>query len=284
MRSKLKLGFRILGYILIIHVLVSFIMVQIMTSPMQIESGKTPDDYNLNYEDISFQAEDGVSLSGWYIKSFSDADETVILMHGYPAESGDMLQEAAFLAQDFNIFMFDFRGLGRSEGYTTLGAKEVRDVHGAIDYLKEEKGVSQVSLWGFSMGGATALRTTSERDEVVAVVSDSSYSSMERSLQDIFPGRILSKTFNPFVKFWARSIADIDINEVSPEKSAREIEVPVYLIHSIDDPVIPIEHGKRLKEVMKDNQNLEVDFRDSNYHGGLDESIRERLSDFLRVD
>ncbi len=257
-------------------------MVYRMINPTEIKSGKTPDDYNLNYEEINFKSSDGVNLSGWFLNSFQENAPTIILMHGYPAESGDMLTEASFLVRDFNVFMFDFRGLGQSEGATTLGAKEVNDLQGAINYLKEEKEVNNVHLWGFSMGAGTALQVTPKSKEVVAVVSDSSFASMEKSLRDLFPGSLTFKSFKPFIRFWAKILVDVNLEEVSPNKMARDIEVPVYLLHSINDPIIPINHGRELKNTMSDNEDLKVEFIDSDYHGAFSGSKRESLRNFLK--
>ncbi len=282
MNKKIKLALRLLIYVLSIHVVVSLIVVYQLINPQGIRTMETPGDFNLNYEVVDFKSQDGVNLKGWYIDSFTSDASTVILMHGFPADKGDMLPEAGYLARNFNVFMFDYRSLGESEGkFSTLGGKETNDLHGAIDYLKNEKEVEEVFLWGFSMGAGVALQVAPERDEISAIVSDSSFSSMDKGIEEIIKMPGLSKSIKPFFRFWAYILTGIDTKEVSPEKAARKIDVPVYIIHAMDDSVVSIFHGKALKEAMSENEELKVEFTDSDRHGALNESLMERLKNFL---
>lgn len=283
MKTKIKFGLRVLGYVLAIHVLVSLFLVYRMINPDGINSARTPDYFGLKYEEVSFKSADGTDLAGWYLDN--EKESTAIVMHGYPADKGSMLSEITLLAEDFNVLAFDFRGLGESGGKnSTLGAKETKDLHGAIDYLKEEKNIEEVSLWGFSMGAGVALQVAPQRDEVIAVVSDSSFSSMEKSLDSLFGVPILSQTMKPFIRFWTKRLVDVDTKEVTPYKSAKEIDVPVYIIHAVDDPVVTIDHAKELKEFLSHNSDLEVEFIESDSHGQLPGSIDSRVKDFLKKD
>lgn len=104
--------------------------------------------------------------------------KTIILLHGYPADKGDILPSLAFLNERYNLFLFDFRYLGQSEGlYSTAGAKETDDLASAIEYLKS-RGVEEVGVWGFSMGGAVALMSIKKIPEIKAVVSEASYANL----------------------------------------------------------------------------------------------------------
>jgi len=282
MKNKFKTIIRVFGYVLIIHIVVAFILVYRFMNPVGIRSDRIPEDYNLNYETVSFDSRDGVDLRGWYMQSFKEEAPTVILMHGYPADKADMLPEAEFLVREFNVFMFDFRSLGESGGsHSTLGAKEVNDLHGAIDYLIKEKETENFFLWGFSMGAGVALQVTPEREEVIAVISDSSFADMDQVIDEMFPFPIVSSTVRPFINFWTRALADVDIRKTSPKKAAARIEVPVYLIHTKNDPVVPFEHGKVLKDAMSENPGLEVGFVDLDYHGAASGQLRNKLYDFL---
>ena len=127
---------------------------------------------------MSFKTADGLTLRGWYIPCAKETQKTLILLHGYPADKGNILPALAFLHEDFNLLLFDFRYLGKSEGsYSTAGAKEVEDLLAAIQFLKS-RGVKEVGVWGFSMGGAVALMAIEKASEIRAVISESSYASL----------------------------------------------------------------------------------------------------------
>src|SRR5262245_36582498 len=76
--------------------------------PPKIISSLTPRDLKMNYEDVSFKTADGLALRGWYILSAKPTKKTLILLHGYPADKGNILPALAFLHEDFNLLPFDF--------------------------------------------------------------------------------------------------------------------------------------------------------------------------------
>ena len=159
-------------------ILVSLWLFYISIRPPKIVSSITPRELNMPYEEVSFTTADGLTLRGWFVPSEKKADKTLILLHGYPADKGNILPALAFLHADFNLLLFDFRYLGESEGnYSTAGAKEVEDLLAAIQFLKG-KGIAEVGVWGFSMGGAVALMAIEKASEIRAVISESSYANL----------------------------------------------------------------------------------------------------------
>ena len=108
-----------------------------------------PESFNLKYEDVEFESSDGLKLKGWFIPS-NKSGNTIIVMHGYPTNKADVLPFSMFLLKRFNVFLFDFRSFGESEGsYTTAGYKEVNDLDGAIKYLENRKDVKNIGALGF---------------------------------------------------------------------------------------------------------------------------------------
>lgn len=89
------------------------------------------------------------------------------------------------LAANMTLFCFDFPGCGKSEGdYISLGWYERDDVNVIINYLRKERKVSSIGLWGRSMGGATAL-FYSQRDPTIAgMVVDSSFADLSQLINE----------------------------------------------------------------------------------------------------
>ena len=57
-----------------------------------------------------------------------------------------------------SLFAFDCAGSGGSDGaFVTLGYREARDLRTVLEHLAERPDVSEVALWGQSMGAAAAL-------------------------------------------------------------------------------------------------------------------------------
>ena len=182
--------------------------------PPKIVSSLTPRQLNMGYEDVSFKTEDDLTLRGWHIPSARSTEKTLILLHGYPADKGDILPALAFLHQDFNLLLFDFRYLGASDGsYSTAGAKEVEDLRAAILFLKT-RGIREVGVWGFSMGGAVALMALTKAPEIRAVVSESSYASLAHMAFELFRIPLVNYPIAYLVGFWAKLFLGIDLRDV----------------------------------------------------------------------
>src|SRR3989338_10866349 len=178
---------KIIFYLIIIAAIIIIIsLLGFFTSikPPKIRIDAKPGDFGLSYEEISFKSSDGLKLSGWFI-AHNKSRDVIIVMHGYPANKADLLPVAMFLNKKYNVFLFDFRSFGQSEGkYTTAGFKEVKDLEGAIGFLKEEKKIKNIGAFGFSLGGAVALM--SKNNEIKAIVADSSYASLDRMVEALY--------------------------------------------------------------------------------------------------
>jgi uncharacterized protein len=249
--------------------------------PPKIISSLTPRDLKMNYEGVSFRTADGLTLRGWYIPAAKKTEKTLILLHGYPADKGNILPLLAFLQDDFNLLLFDFRYLGESEGsYSTAGAKEVEDLLAAVQFLKS-RGVKEVGVWGFSMGGAVALMVIEKAPEIKAVISESSYSSLSEMALELLRIPVLNYPIAYLVGFWAKLFLGIDVREVSPADRIRNTTVPILLIHSSADAVIPFSHARRLQQALAKNPRAEFWFNEQFAHGELASDYRTRIKDFF---
>jgi fermentation-respiration switch protein FrsA (DUF1100 family) len=145
----------------------------------------TPEAYGISYESVNFRTPDNVMLSGWLMIKDSN-NPMVVICHGLGANRADVLDFAyIFYKAGYNIFMFDFRGHGESQGwYTSFGYLEQRDLEGAIQYLKERPDIriDQIGVFGISMGGSVAILTAAQNSIIKAVVADSPYIDLDRSI------------------------------------------------------------------------------------------------------
>lgn len=251
--------------------------------PPKITSSLTPRDLGLTYEKATFITSDGVELAAWFTPSKGVAtDKLIILLHGYPADKGNILPTVAFLAQDFNLLLFDFRALGESGGrYTTIGAREARDIEAAVSYATA-KGFENIGVWGFSMGGAVALMSAAKIPAIGAVVADSSYAELSLAAQELYRNfGVLKYPLASLTGLWAKLFLGIDINEVSPRRAASGLTTPVLLIHNKDDQDIPFRHALLLKEALKNNQRAEFWFEGRGVHGALPAGYEERMRNFF---
>lgn len=251
--------------------------------PPKIVSNVTPKDLGVKYEDVQLVTSDGVKLTAWYIPAKKETNKALLLLHGYPADKGDILSSMTFLQQDYNLLFLDFRYFGQSEGgYSTVGIKEVVDVLAAIEWLNN-RGDTRIGVWGFSMGGATALMALEKTDKINAVVSETSYASLDLMAEEVFrqvPG--LNKLIAKVMVDLANSILKVDVKKQSPLEAVSKTTVPILFIHSEEDEVIPFTQALLLKQASKHNPNAEFWFRKEGIHGGLGTGeYEEKIKEFF---
>jgi pimeloyl-ACP methyl ester carboxylesterase len=143
-------------------------------------AGLTPASFTLPYEDVTFDAPDGVALKGWWVPA-TDPRGTVVLVHGLNRSRIEMARKVPFLNRlGWNALLFDLRHHGASGGsVSSFGFFERQDVHAAIAFARR-RSQGPVAVWGISLGAASALLAAAEDPGVAALVADSSY----RSLRD----------------------------------------------------------------------------------------------------
>jgi fermentation-respiration switch protein FrsA (DUF1100 family) len=182
--------------------------------------------------------------------------------------------------------MVDLRGHGESEGErTTLGYQEVQDVRGALSWLEEEQGFkpNEVVLHGWSMGGATVLRSAPGTG-VAAVVEESGYADLPLLLRDrLSKSSGLPSLFIPGIFLMATLFLAFDPWAVRPKEKAAILSkegVPLLIIHSTGDEVVPFEHAEMLAASYPDAEFWKIEGY-GHVEAYSHPEYRQRLVDFL---
>ena len=153
---------------------------------------RTPAEVDLDYEDVSFKAGDGVGLKGWFIPAGTDGPApAIVFVHGWmwnrlgnvagqaPVDDRDVdFLPAAKTLHDagFHVLMYDVRKHGESEagpGLVTFGPLEKRDFTGAVAYLRSRPDVDgqRIGSLGVSMGGTIALYGAPDCQPIKAILA-----------------------------------------------------------------------------------------------------------------
>ena len=200
----------------------------------------TPAADGFKYEEVQFQSKDGTKLSGWFIPAQGKALGTVIHFHGNAQNMSAHYSFVSWLpANGFNLFVFDYRGYGKSEGHVSRkGVYE--DSVAAVETIKSRTDIDQnkIILFGQSIGGANALAVAGNNrfDGVVGVATDSAFSSYKGVAMD----------HTTLLKPLAALLIG---NKLSPKKTVQNIApVPLLLIHGTADQVVPYKHAQKLFE------------------------------------
>jgi len=243
----------------VVYAILSSYMAITLTHPARLPFERSPDQYGLTFESVDFPSRvDAINLDGWLLPATGSQRRPVVIVHGKGSDrqrevDGRVLEVARALVLDGHpVLMFDLRGSGRSGGdHFTLGAKEVRDVGGAVDFLTSRGLAARgVDLLGYSMGAATAMLEAASDPKVSAVAEDSGYADLGDVLQDQVPKASgLPSFFTPGVVLAARVLIGVDVYSIRPVDAVRTLAargVPLLVIHGEADTMIPMDHGQRL--------------------------------------
>lgn len=268
-------------FVLAFFILLSLAGFLISIRPPRITSNASPADFGLRYEEVSFPTTDGLELKGWYIPNRGDQAKTVILLHGYPADKGDILPVLSFLSAHYNLLLFDFRYFGQSQGrISTIGGRETEDLLAAIRFLKS-RGIGEVGVWGFSLGGAVALMAAKEAPEIKAIVSESSYARLDLMVREFYRIPGLKYPLAYLTGLWSKIFLGIAPKNVSPAESVTGLDIPILVVHSKNDRVIPFWHALLLQEALRDNPRAEFWFEENLAHGQVGGKYRKRIEAFF---
>ena len=121
------------------------------------------------YEDVSFEASDGLRLDGWFVPSRNGA---VVIV--YPGKKGTQNHARMLVRHGYGVLVFDRRGEGTSEGDpNALGWGFDNDLKGALAYVRSRGAdPERIGGLGLSVGGEALLQTAGETSAVKAVVSE----------------------------------------------------------------------------------------------------------------
>ncbi|WP_417513442.1 alpha/beta hydrolase [Marinobacter sp.] len=222
----------------------------------------TPDRLNLAYEDIYLETADGETLHGWWLPAEGDALGTVYFLHGNAQNISSHLLNVAWLpAEGYNIFAIDYRGYGKSTGAPDIEGA-LHDSETGLRWLAQQPATANapIFLLGQSLGGALGLTLASEW--------------VQRNETPELNGVILDGTFSGFrgiareklSSFWLTWPLQAPLSWTIPDeyegidRIANISPVPVMIIHSVRDGIIPFHHGQALYEAADEpKQFLQTD-------------------------
>lgn len=212
----------------------------------------TPDRLNLDFEDVYLDTADGENLHGWWLPALTDepAKGTIYYLHGNAQNvSAHILNVAWLPEQGYNVFTLDYRGYGQSTGAPDIEGA-LHDVETGLRWLAHQEHTEDRPLYllGQSLGGALGIALASEWTQ--------------RNEQPALDGIILDGTFSGFRyiarekldQFWLTWPFQYPLSWTIPDdyegtdRIADLSPVPVMVIHSVRDGIIPFEHGVRLYE------------------------------------
>lgn len=191
----------------------------------------TPRQTGLEFEDIFFTTRDGVQLNGWFVPH-PDARSTLIWFHGNAGNISHRVENIKLLHDlvKVNIFIFDYRGYGRSDGRPSEEGTYL-DGEAALELIRKKIGTdaeTKIILFGRSLGAAIAAEMAT-RFASQGLILESPFISIAEMARAMFP-------LLPIGSFLQ---TNYDVRE-----KIKKLKVPLLVLHGERDEIVPFEHGK----------------------------------------
>ena len=200
-------------------------------------------------------AGDGVQLRGWTCDAIGVRRGAVVYLHGVADNRGSAAGVAATLpVRGFDVIAYDSRAHGVSEGVAcTYGYYEKRDLMRVIDGLAP----GPVVLIGVSLGAAVALQTAAIDRRTVSVVAAEVFADLRSVAMERAPFFVdrwtASRAFAAAERDARFSVDDVDV-----VAAARQLSVPVLLIHGDQDALTSPHHSTRVLAALHGQKRLRL--------------------------
>jgi alpha-beta hydrolase superfamily lysophospholipase len=227
-------------------------------------------------EDVVFTSADNVKLHGWYFAARGPARGTILVCHGNLENISTHVKLDLWLVDaGYNLFIFDYRGYGRSEGKPDVEGIN-RDAEAALETLLART-PGKVVVFGKSLGGAVAVHTVANspyRDRVKGVIIEGTFASYRMIARE----KIVASIIGWPVQYPLSFLVSDDCSPV--DDIGKLAPIPVLIMHGSDDAIVPRHHGQMLYDAAAEPKQYWV-LKPGHVKSWTDAETRDRLLEYL---
>ena len=190
--------------------------------------------FDQKFQELNIKTEDGILINGLLFTSDS-SNGLIFYLHGNAGSLnswGDVARTYTNL--NYDVFILDYRGFGKSGGKINGQDQLYRDVQTAYDSMKLKYNESKIIILGYSIGTGPAAKIAALNQPKLLILQAPYYSlvDMMKRTYPIVPTFILKYKFetNEFI---------------------RDCNMPIIFFHGRQDEVIHYESALKLKDLMK---------------------------------
>lgn len=190
--------------------------------------------FNQNFEERTFKTSDNTLLNGLLFKA-ENSKGLIFYLHG----NAGNLSSWGFVAKtytdlNYDVFILDYRGYGKSEGRISSQQQLFDDVQTVYDIIKKEYKEEEIVVLGYSIGTGMASKLASKNNPKLLILQAPYY-----SLTDLMK-RTISFVPTFILKY-----------KLENHRYLQDCNMPVILFHGKEDQVIYHESSLKLKEACK---------------------------------
>jgi pimeloyl-ACP methyl ester carboxylesterase len=204
--------------------------------------------------DTKIPAQEGGFLEVWRVEPEDKTKGIVLFAHGWGRNRGRMVARARIFGKwGFTTVIHSARDHGKSSKRKFMNAvRFAEDIESVMNWIGEP-----VLLYGHSAGSAGAIIAAHRNHERVSLLFlEASYAYTKEALKslyrwfNVFFGIFFAPTVICFMDILYRN----NIDRISPALLAREIKIPVMIIHGEKDARFPLRFAEKLMNSFNQGQ------------------------------
>lgn len=221
---------------------------------------RTPEDVQLDYEDVILHASDGTKLASWFLPaqdtsphfqnapSNNEKSPIILFLHGNAENISTHIGSVYWLpSEGVNVFLLDYRGFGHSKGTPFIPAV-FQDVEASLIWLRQRFPERRIYILGQSIGAAiatTSMAMFKDKYSVSGLILDAGLTGYRDIAQDVLGRSPITWIAWPLTWLLPTKWDPMEyIAQISPK--------PILMFHSKDDAVLPYDSGLELFEQAKE--------------------------------
>jgi len=181
------------------------------------------------------------------IYEYGKSDKKILLVHGWSGRGTQLFKIADTLLENgYSVVSFDAPAHGKSQGKSTIMSEFIE----SILEIEKQYGPFEIAI-GHSLGGMSVLNAL----KIGLAVKKAVVIGSGDIVQDILDDFIFKLRLNPEISIRLRDYFEakyqVKMADFSASKAAKELEIPVLVIHDKDDPEVPVKAGIHIHEHLK---------------------------------
>jgi alpha-beta hydrolase superfamily lysophospholipase len=187
--------------------------------------------FETDYEELYLEVAPNVHLHALRFRA-ENSKGIVFYVHGNAGSLQDWGSlSSLYISLGYDLFMFDYRGFGKSDGKIKSQEQFFDDVQILYDYVKEEWDEKQIIVEGFSIGTATAAKIAVENNPRHLILKAPYYSLVH-----------LIKSRHPYLPTLLLKYQFMTIDFL------KQVTCPTTVFHGTADELIPVSNAERLSK------------------------------------
>jgi alpha-beta hydrolase superfamily lysophospholipase len=190
--------------------------------------------FEQKFEEIYFKTSDDIKLHGLLFNS-DNSNGLIFYLHGNAGSLRSWGAAAnAYTDLNYDVFMLDYRGYGKSEGSISNEEQIYQDVQTAYNEMKKRYDEEKIVILGYSISTGIAAKIASINSPKLLILQAPYYSltDLMKQLYPIIPAFLLKYKFatNEYIK---------------------DCGMPIVIFHGTHDEVVNYKSSIKLQKLLK---------------------------------